>query len=108
MVLKLFKPLYMKGDKSEFGNYGGVSVVSVGSKLLSMMILFRLRDPVDGVLRQCGFRKGRGCASQIFTLGLIIKKSLSHQIPLVLSFIDYKQVSNSANRRALSLCIIVS
>ena len=36
----------------------GISLVSVGSKLLSNMILFRLRDAVDKVLReeQCGFR----------------------------------------------------
>ena len=35
------------------------SLVSVGSKLLSNMILFRLRHAVDKVLReeQCGFRK---------------------------------------------------
>ena len=33
---------------------------SVGGKLLSNMILFRLRDSVDKFLReeQCGFRKG--------------------------------------------------
>ena len=38
----LIKPLYTKGDKSECGNYRGISHVSVGSKLLSNMILFRL------------------------------------------------------------------
>ena len=72
----LIKPLYKKGDKSECGNYRGISLVSVGSKLLSNMILFRLRDAVDKVLReeQCGFRKGRGCVDQIFTLRLIIEK----------------------------------
>ena len=36
------------------------ALVSVGSKLLSNMILFRLRDAVDKILReeQRGFRKG--------------------------------------------------
>ena len=55
------------------------------------MILFRLRDAVDKVLseEQCGFRKGRGCFDQVFTLKLIIEKSLRCQTPLVLSFIDY-------------------
>ena len=45
----LIKPLYKKGDKSECRNYRGISLVSVGSKLLSNMILFRLRDVVDKV-----------------------------------------------------------
>ena len=48
----LFKPLYKKGDMSEFRNYRGISMVSVGTNLLSNMIIFRLRDAVDRVLRE--------------------------------------------------------
>ena len=67
------------------------------------MILFRLRDAVDKVLRdeQRRFRKGRGCVNQIFTLRLIIEKYLCCQTPLVLSFIDYEQAFDSVDRRAL-------
>ena len=43
----LIKLLYKKGDKSEFGNYRGISLVSVCGKLLSNMILCRLKDAVD-------------------------------------------------------------
>ena len=88
----LIKPFYKKGDKSEYSNCQSISLVSVGSKLLSNIILFRLRDAVDKVLReeQCGLRKGRGCVDQIFTLRLIIEKCLSFQTPLVLSFKDYE------------------
>jgi hypothetical protein len=41
----------------------GTSLTFVVSKLFSMIILFKLRDAVDKVLReeQCGLRKGRGC-----------------------------------------------
>ena len=100
----LIKPLYKKGDKSECRNYRGVSLVSVGSKLLSNMILFRLRHAVDKVLReeQCGFRNGRGCVDHVFTLRLIIEKSLRCQTPLVLSFIDYEQAFDSVDRTALT------
>ena len=51
-------------------------MVSVGSKLFSNIILFRLRDAVDKILReeQYGFRKGRGYGDKIFTLRLIIEK----------------------------------
>ena len=74
----LIKPLYKKGDKSEADNYCGISLVSLDSKFLSNMILFRLRDAVDKVIReeQCSSRKGRGCF-QIFTPRLIIEKCLS-------------------------------
>ena len=50
--------LYKKEGKSDCGNYRGISLVSVGSKILSPM--------------------------------LIIKKCLSYQTPLVLSFIYYE------------------
>ena len=38
---------------------------------------------------------------QIFTLRIIIEKWLSHQTPLVLSFIDYEQTLDSADKRTL-------
>ena len=37
----LIKPLYKKGFKSECGDYRGISLVSVGRKLLSNMIRFQ-------------------------------------------------------------------
>ena len=45
----LIKPLHKKGDKSVFRNYRGISLVSVGSNLLSNMIFFLLRDTVGKV-----------------------------------------------------------
>ena len=51
---------------------------------------------------QCGFRKGRGCVDQVFTLRLIIGKSFRCQTPLVLSFIEYEQLFDSVDRRALT------
>ena len=61
------------------GNYSK-ALVFVGRKLLKMMILVRLGDLVDEVLReeQFRFRKGNGCVDQIFTLILAIEKCLSH------------------------------
>ena len=100
----LIKPLYKKVDKSECCIYRGISLVSVGGELLRNMILFRLRDAVDKVLReeQCGFRKGRGCVDQIFTRMLIIEKCLRCLTPLVLSLRDYEQPFDFVDRRALA------
>ena len=54
------------------------------------MILFRLRDDVDKVIReeQCSFRKRRGRVDQIFTIMLIIEKCLNYQTHLVLDSVD--------------------
>jgi len=46
---KLIKPLPKKGDKSERDKYRGISLVSIGSKFLSTMVLFRLRYDADKV-----------------------------------------------------------
>ena len=99
----LIKPLCKKGDKSKCGYKRGINLVSEGSKLLRNMILFRLRDTVDKLLREepCGFRMGRGSVDQVFTLRLIIEKYLSHQTFLTFSFIDYEHAFNSADRTAL-------
>ena len=101
--MTLIKPLYKKGDKSEFSNYWGITLLSAGSKLPSNIILFRLRDAADKVLReQHGSRQGRICVDQTFTLGLIIEKRVSCQTPLVLSTIDYNQAFGSIDRKALA------
>jgi hypothetical protein len=48
----LIKPLHNKGDRSEFGNYTGISLVSVACRLLCIIMVFRLRDAVDKGLRE--------------------------------------------------------
>jgi hypothetical protein len=72
--------------------------------LLSIIIIFRLRDALDKVLReeQCGFRKARRSVDQIFALGLITEKCLNHQKPLIFSCVDYEQTFDSVHRRALA------
>ena len=73
------------------------------------MVLLRLRDAVDKVIReeQFGFRRGRGCVDQVFTLWLIIEKSLRCQTALVLNFIDYEQAFDSVDKRALAKVLIL-
>ena len=48
----LIRRLYKNIDESECHNYRGISLVSVDSKLLSVMRIFRLRDAVDKVSRE--------------------------------------------------------
>ena len=64
----LIKPMYKKGDKSERGNYRGISLVF--SKLLSNMIRLRLRDAAEKVIREeeCGFRKVEDVSTKLSLL----------------------------------------
>ena len=66
IIVKLLK----KGDLSNCNNWRGVTVLSVLGKVLSIALLNRLKDTVDLKLReeQAGFRRGRSCSEQIFTL----------------------------------------
>ena len=67
----LIKPLHKKGDESECGRYRGVSLVSVGSKLLSMMILYGLKDDVDKFLKeeQCALGREEDVTTKCSLLG---------------------------------------
>ena len=106
----LIKPLYKEGDKSECRNYRGISLVSVGSKLLSNIILLRLRDAVDKDFNEKNsavLEKVEDVSTQIFTFRLIIEKWLSCQISLVVSFIDYEQAFDSVHRKSFSKSLIL-
>ena len=57
----------------------GFSLLSVPGKVLTRVILNRIGKIIDEKLRdnQCGFRPGRGCNDQIFTLRQLIEKNES-------------------------------
>ena len=73
LIVKLLK----KGDLTNCNNLRGIILLSVTYKVLSRVVLNRLSTTVDPLLRreQAGFRKGRGCADQIFTLRQIVEQS---------------------------------
>ncbi|XP_065572721.1 uncharacterized protein LOC136035052 [Artemia franciscana] len=81
----------------------------VSSELLSNVILSRLRNAVDKVLREehCGLKKGRGFVDQVFTLWSIIEKSLRCQTPLVFSFIDYEYAFDSVDKKVLAKVLLL-
>ena len=65
-----------KGALDYCNNWRGITLLSVPSKILAKIIIRRLTDAIDGLLRkeQAGFRKNRGCIDQIFTLRNIIEQ----------------------------------
>ena len=97
-------PLYKsKGKRSECSNHRGISLLSVPGKVFASVILNRCKDSVDRVLReeQCGFRKSRGCADQLFALRQIIEKSMAFQLDISFCFIDFRAAFDSVDREQM-------
>ena len=86
-------PLPKKGDLSLMTNYRGISLLSIAAKVYNKILLNRIRDEVDPILRmnQAGFRPGRSCAQQIHILRRVLEGCRDYQLSLVVTFIDFKK-----------------
>ena len=57
-------PLYKgKGERTDYKNYRGVSLLSVVEKIYARTLIDRVRRVTGGLIddKQGGFRAGRGC-----------------------------------------------
>ena len=59
-------------------NWRGVTLLVIASKILSRIVLDRMKSALDSLLRdeQTGFRCESSCTGQIATLKIIIEQSL--------------------------------
>jgi hypothetical protein len=92
-----------KGNLAECGNWRGITLLSIPSKVMCKIIIQRIEPALDKILRkeQCGFRKGRGCTDHIFALKNILEQSSEWQRELYISFIDYEKAFDSLHRESL-------
>ncbi|KAL4142987.1 hypothetical protein QTP88_005369 [Uroleucon formosanum] len=60
-------PIYKKGDKTECGNYRGISLLNLAYKVLSKVLMNRISPYIEENLGeyQCGFRRTRSTIEQI-------------------------------------------
>ena len=91
LLVKLTK----KGDLSWCGNWRGIMLLSIPSKVLTRIILNRMKVAVDKALRdeQARFRNDRSYIDQIATLGIIVEQSIELSSPLYLLFMDLRKPS---------------
>ena len=92
-----------KGALNNCNNWRGITLLSVPSKILAKIIIMRISKAVNKQLRkeQAGFRPGRGCTDQIFTLRNIIEQCTEWQRQLYINFIDFEKAFDSIHRESL-------
>jgi len=89
-----------KGDLSCCNNWRGIMLLSIPGKILTRIILDRLKTALDKSLRdeQAGFRQDRSCTDHIATMRIIIEQSLEWQTPLYTTFVDFQKAFDSIDR----------
>ena len=92
-----------KGDLSVCNNHRGIMLLSVPGRILSKIILNRMKGEVDRKLRpnQAGFRPNRSTVDQITTLRIIIEQTKEWNTQLFINFIDYTKAFDSLDRTSL-------
>ena len=96
-------PIHKKGSHTICDNYRGIALLSIPSKIFSRAILNWLKPHADLFLleNQCGFRQGRGCADQLFSLWVLMEKAGEFHKPIYICFIDLRKVYDSVNHNSL-------
>ena len=99
IIVKLPK----KGQLTDCNNWRGINLLSVPGKILSRIILDRIKDDVDKILReeQSGFRKNRSCLDNIFILRTIIEQTNEWKSSMYINFIDFEKAFDSIHRESL-------
>ena len=89
-----------KGSRSEAENYRGLSIMSTCSKVLSSLIISRIRNVYDKLIMnsQFGFRANRSTTDAFFVLQNSINMTSK---PLFLCFIHLKPAYDWINRDML-------
>ena len=96
-------PLHKKGSKTLCSNYRGISLLSIPSKVYARILDSRVRRKTEGEVMevQGGFRRGRGCGDQIFTIRQLSEKVLEKNKQMVIACIDLEKAYDKVSRDRL-------
>jgi hypothetical protein len=95
-------PIHKKGEKTDYNNYCGISLLLTSYKILSN-ILSGLSPYIDEITRdhQCGFLCNRSATDQIFCIHQILEKKWEYSETVHQLFIDFKRAYDSVKREVL-------
>ena len=96
-------PIWKRGDKTDCGNYRGITLLSHAGKLYGRIIENRLRTHVESIIGewQHGFRAGKSTIDLIFTIKMILEKSWEWGKEKFALFIDMEKAFDRVNRQFL-------
>jgi len=96
-------PIYKKGDKTDYNNYRGISLLPTTYKSLFNILLSRLIPYAEEVIgdHQCGFRRNRSTIDHIFCIRQILEKKWEYNEAVHQLFIDFKKAYDSVRREVL-------
>ena len=85
------------------GNYRGISLTPVITRLLASAIFRRLETAREAHTReqQAGFERGKGCIDNIFTLQQVLELRHAYHRPTIAVFLDFKGAFDSVDRSSL-------
>ena len=100
---KYYQATTQKGDLGITGNYRGISLSAIITKIINRMILNRIRAEIDPRPRpnQNGFRSGLTTTGQILALRRLIEGTKVKNLPAVITFIDFTKAFDSINREKM-------
>ncbi|KAJ4437040.1 hypothetical protein ANN_17174 [Periplaneta americana] len=103
IAIENLKKYKSPGDKTNCGNFRGISLLLTSYKILSNILLRRLTPYVDEIIgdHQCGFRRNRSTIDQIFCIRQIMEKKWEYKGTVHQLFIDFKKAYDSVKREVL-------
>ena len=99
MIIPLYKG---KGERTECSNYSYLLLPVVG-KIYAGILVHRVPKVTECLIddKQYGFRAGRRCIDQIFTLKQIGEKAWEKKCRVYVDFIDLEKAYDKVNKEAL-------
>lgn len=97
--------IFKKGEKSEVGNYRGVTLMNTAYKMYASILNDKLMREVKEKLQesQFGFREGRGAIDAIYGLNYIVNKELGRKEEKIFAFFaDLKAAFDRVDRQELN------
>ena len=96
--------IYKKGDRTECGNYRGISLLSAAGKIFARILLNKLSSHITPEVvpeTQCGFRSNRSTVDMIFCLRQLQEKWIEQDRPLYIVFVDFTKAFDTVGRTGL-------
>ena len=96
--------IYKKGDRTDCGNYRGISLLSIAGKIFARILLNRLSTHITPEVlpeTQYGFRGNRSTVDMIFCLRQLQEKCIEQDRPLYMVLVDFSKAFDTVGRTGL-------